>query len=115
MPNRTISSVGGGNDGGGAGDDGNTGTWIPPELRKYIPNTPARPFDKAVSKHQRQQQEQPEWQCPKPGCRLTFRSEADLTKHQKLMSHWRCFECLTDFPDEEALSTHFQLVSAQIS
>lgn len=99
------------------GRDGFTGTWIPPELRQSLPRKPVLAFDRAVAKQQQKQEPQkdpePEWKCPSSDCRLSFNTEAELTRHQKVKSHWGCLVCKIDYKDQMALSNHIQQVSEQ--
>ncbi|KAF7521090.1 hypothetical protein G7054_g12556 [Neopestalotiopsis clavispora] len=99
------------------GRDGFTGTWIPPELRQSLPRKPVLAFDRAVAKQQQKQEPQkdpePEWKCPSSDCRLSFNTEAELTRHQKVKSHWGCLVCKIDYKDQMALSNHIQQAHRQ--
>lgn len=92
--------------------EGDIASWIPENLRQYLPAAPVAPVSKTAGIPPKPKQQ---FKCPKPDCRLPFDTQADLHKHQKTNCHWRCVECKNDYLDEEALTVHNSSVSAGIS
>ncbi|KAI4601967.1 hypothetical protein KJ359_010833 [Pestalotiopsis sp. 9143b] len=91
--------------------EGDIASWIPENLRQYLPAAPVAPVSKTAGIPPKPKQQ---FKCPKPDCRLPFDTQADLRKHQKTNCHWRCVECKNDYLDEEALTVHNQSVHREV-